>query len=79
MLFEKRANVFRTVEIGRRQLVCKQIPLARVSVDEDVAECYFTFSLEVAVRGVEVVEAPGEEFIHHLGEFCEVDLAVLHR
>ena len=64
-------------EVGR-QLVRQNIAVPGIPAREALSQGKFTFSLQVAVGSIEVVEPCVQKGIHHAARLGGVHLAVLH-
>ena len=79
LLREKRANLLLAFEETAGQLVGEDVLIAGVTAGQTGSERGFAFALNVAMRGVKIVEAFSEKGIDHLPGLVEIDLAALHR
>ena len=60
------------------QLVGEDVLFARIAAGQAGLERRLALALNVAVRGVEIVEARFEERVHHAAGFGRVDLRAVH-
>ena len=72
-------DVLLFLEIGLGQFVGENERLARMALDEAVAQRRLALARKIAVRRIEVVEALGQEGVDHALELRVIDLAPLHR
>ncbi len=79
LAFKEGAHIRLGLEKACRQLVGKNVLLARITVDKALAQRLFALTAEITVRRVKVIEAGVDKIIDHSAEFFMIDLAVLHR
>ena len=78
-LLKQWADVRLGLEEVRRQLVGQDIAVAGIAAGEAGLQRGLALALQIAVGGIEVVEARVQKRVHHAACLREVDLAVLHR
>ena len=76
LLLKQRADVRLGLEEVRRQLVGQDIAVAGIAAGEAGLQRGLALALQIAVGGIEVVEARVQKRVHHAACLREVDLAV---
>ena len=79
LALEERTDIRLGLEEIRRQLVRQDIAVAGIAARETFAQRKLAFALQIAVRGVEVVEARAQKGVDHFRRLRDVDLFALHR
>ena len=79
LALEEREDIFLLFEEGRGQFVRQNIALTRVAARQALAQRQLALALDVAVGGVEIVEAAREKEIDHLFELLDVHVLADHR
>ena len=77
LLLKQWDNLLGAVEVAVGELVHQEVLVAGVAAGERLADGGLALALQVDVGGVKVVEAGGQEGVHHLAELRDIDLAVL--
>ena len=72
-------NVLLTVKVVGRELICKNISVARVAACKALLNRGLTLAIMIAVSGIEVVESCFKECIEHLLNLRDVNLLAHHR
>ena len=78
LLLKKGQHVLAGLEHAGGELVRQDVALARVTRGEAVSDRKLALAVEVAVGGVEIGEAGGEELVHHLTYLFLVHLVAEH-
>ena len=79
LALEERTDIRLGLEEIRRQLVRQDIAVTGIALRETFAQRKLALALQIAVRGVEVVEARAQEGVDHFRRLRDVDLFALHR
>ena len=70
LLFKEGANILLLLEVSRRQLVGQQEPVPGIALDEAPLDGGFALSHQIAVRGIEIIEASFDKGVDHPLEFA---------
>ena len=67
LLLEQRTDVLFLLEVVGRQLVGQNVPVPGITGRQTFFDGQFTFSVDVAVSGIKVIETVFQEHVHHPG------------
>ena len=79
LALKERTNVFFFFEKGHGQLVGQNIAAARMAAGKTGFDRLFAFALQIAVRGVKIVETGVQKGVDHLTGLLDINRAVFHR
>ena len=79
LAFKKRTDFAFAVEIRARKFVGENVFIPRVAFYETLRKSGLAFTVEIAVRGIEIIKTTCDKQIDHFRKFVEVDFVAVHR